>query len=104
MNDPWAVERGLQLGAEILLDIGAHILVAQYGVSPQDHEDVLEQLFQQGILSEELRARLKGLGGFRNLLVHDYLRLDPDKVAEALDRAPRDLGDFAQAIRKWLMG
>lgn len=102
LRDRWAVERGLQLGAEILFDIGNHILVAQYGVSPQDHEDVAEQLFQQGILDEELRARLKGLGGFRNLLVHDYLRLEPDKVAEALDRAPRDFGDFARAIRQWL--
>jgi len=104
VRDQWAIERGLQLGAEILFDIGDHILVAQYGVSPQDHEDVLEQLFRQGFLSGELRARLKGLGGLRNLLVHDYLRLDPEKVTEFLDRAPRDLGDFARAIRKWLKG
>lgn len=103
-RDQWAVERGLQLGAEILFDIGNHILIAQYGVSPQDHEDVLEQLLQQEILDPELRARLKGLGGFRNLLVHDYLRLNPEKVAEALGRAPGDLGDFAQAIRRWLDG
>jgi uncharacterized protein YutE (UPF0331/DUF86 family) len=34
------------------------------------------------------RERLKGLGGFRNILVHDYLRLDPDLVATKLTRAP----------------
>ncbi len=102
VRDQWAVERGLQLGAEIIFDIGNHILTAQYGVSPQDYEDIVEQLSRQEIVEEELRARLKGLGGFRNLLVHDYLRLDPDRVAEMLARAPRDFDDFAYAIRRWL--
>jgi uncharacterized protein YutE (UPF0331/DUF86 family) len=101
-RDLSAAERQLQLGAEVLFDIGTHILVAQYGVSPQGHEDVLEQLAQQGILDDDLRVRLKGLGGFRNLLVHDYLRIDPEKVADAVSRAPRDFDDFGQAIQRWL--
>lgn len=97
-----AAERSLQLGAEAVFDIGTHILVAQYGVSPEGHEDVLEQLAQQGILDEDLRVRLKGLGGFRNLLVHDYLRIDPEKVADSVSRAPRDFEDFSRAIQRWL--
>ena len=101
-RDLSAAERQLQLGAEVLFDIGTHILVAQYGVSPEGHEDVLEQLAQQGIMDEDLRVRLKGLGGFRNLLVHDYLRIDPEKVAESVSRAPRDFGDFSRAIQRWL--
>ena len=100
----WAVERGLQLGAEILFDIGNHILSARFGVSPDDYKDIVEQLAAQGILNEELRNRLRGLAGFRNILVHDYLRLDPERVEEALTRAPRDFSDFAHAIRRWLEG
>jgi uncharacterized protein YutE (UPF0331/DUF86 family) len=48
------------------------------------------------------RERLKGLGGFRNILVHDYLRLDPDLVATKLTRAPQDFSEFALAVRRWL--
>ncbi|HEX9670062.1 MAG TPA: HepT-like ribonuclease domain-containing protein [Thermoanaerobaculia bacterium] len=54
------------------------------------------------MIEDELRARLAGLGGFRNILVHDYLRIDRELVAESLARAPRDFSDFAMAIRRWL--
>ena len=100
----WSLERGLQLGAEILLDIGTHILSAQYGISPTDYKDILEQLAEQGILDESLRERLKGVAGFRNILVHDYIRLDPDKVLAVFAQAPADFSDFALAIRDWLAG
>ncbi len=101
-RDQWAVERGLQLGAEILFDVGTHILSTCFGISPEDYADISEQLSQQGVLDEALRARLRGLAGFRNILVHDYLRLDPERVMEALGRAPRDFSDFASGIRRWL--
>jgi len=40
-REVWAVERGLQLGAEIVLDVGNHILSAHFGVSAQDYEDII---------------------------------------------------------------
>lgn len=102
LRNMWAVERGLQLGAEILLDVGNHILSAQYGTTSDRYQDIIEQLAGQGILDEGLHQRLWGLAGFRNILVHDYLRLDPDRVEEALAQAPQDFDDFARAIRRWL--
>jgi uncharacterized protein YutE (UPF0331/DUF86 family) len=101
-RDAWAAERGLQLAAEIVLDVGNHILSAHFGVSAEDHEDVIAQLERCAVIPHELRERLKGLGGFRNILVHDYLRLDPACVAAHLARAPRDFSDFAAAVRAWL--
>lgn len=59
----WAVERGLQLGSELLLDIGHHILVAHFGIAPADYADILVQLARAGVISDELRLRLKGLAG-----------------------------------------
>jgi uncharacterized protein YutE (UPF0331/DUF86 family) len=102
LQTSWAVERGLQVGAEIVFDISNHILSGHFGVSPEGYEDILGQLASRGVLSADLRSRLKGLGGFRNILVHDYLRIDPEQVAEALLRAPRDLGDFGREVRGWL--
>lgn len=98
----WAVERGLQLGSEVLLDLGHHILVAHFGIAPADYGDVLQQLARAGVISDTLRLRLKGLAGFRNLLVHDYLRLDPQRVAEVLAAAPSDFNAFALAVRRFL--
>lgn len=101
-RDEWVAERGLQLGAEAVLDIGNHVLSAHFGVSAQDHEDLIAQLERCGVIDRGLRERLRGLGGFRNILVHDYLRLDPGRVGAFLARAPGDFSDFAAAVRRWL--
>lgn len=101
-RDAWAAERGLQLAAEILLDTGNHILSAHFGQSARDYEDVIAQLASRGVIDEPLRARLKGVGGFRNVLVHGYLEVDPDRVADYLARAPGDFSAFLDAIRTWL--
>jgi len=98
----WTVERGLQLATEIVFDVGNHILSAHFAVSAQDYEDILTQLAVQRVLDPALRERLRGLGGFRNILVHGYLTLDSDRVADALSGAPGDFSDFIGAIRDWL--
>jgi uncharacterized protein YutE (UPF0331/DUF86 family) len=54
------------------------------------------------VLSAALAARLKGLGGFRNILAHGYLSLAPDKVYEALQKGPGDFTDFEAEILAWL--
>jgi uncharacterized protein YutE (UPF0331/DUF86 family) len=98
----WLAERGLQLAAEIALDLGNHILSAHFGVSARDYEDVLTQLSVCGVIDSELRERFRGLGGFRNLLVHGYLKLDANRVAEVLADAPERFSALARAIRAWL--
>jgi uncharacterized protein YutE (UPF0331/DUF86 family) len=101
-REAWTAERGLHLGAETIFDIGNHILSAHFGVTPKDYEDIIAQLAAHGVIDEPLRNRLKGLGGFRNILVHDYLRIDPDRVAVFLSKAPADFSEFAHAVREWL--
>jgi uncharacterized protein YutE (UPF0331/DUF86 family) len=102
LSEMWKVERGLQLGAEILLDIGNHILVAQFGVSPQGYREIIERLADRNVISRSLLDRLRGLAGFRNILVHDYLDLNTDQILGILGRAPQDLSEFAREIREWL--
>ena len=101
-REVWAVERGLQLGAEIVLDVGNHILSAHFGVSAQDYEDIITQLGVQNVIGVSLREELKGLGGFRNILVHGYLRVDPDRVAHFLHVNPSRFSEFARTVRAWL--
>lgn len=49
-----------------------------------------------------LKPEVAGPGGFRNILVHGYLRLDLAIVSDALERAPADFSDFASAVRAWM--
>lgn len=98
----WSAERGLQLGAEVVLDIGNHILSAHFGVTAQDYEDIITQLARHRVIDDAARRQLRGLGGFRNILVHGYLRIDPERVAGHLAKAPRDFTAFARQVRTWL--
>jgi uncharacterized protein YutE (UPF0331/DUF86 family) len=101
-RDAWMAERGLQLAAETILDIGNHILAAHFGVTAKDYEDIIAQLAARGVIDDALRQKLKGLGGFRNILVHGYLRIDPERVASHLANAPTHFSEFAHQIRNWI--
>jgi uncharacterized protein YutE (UPF0331/DUF86 family) len=79
-----------------------HISSAHFGASAQDCEDILEQLAARGVIGTELRTRLRGLGGFRNILVHGYLRIDQEQVAGALAHSARDFTEFSLAVRSWI--
>jgi uncharacterized protein YutE (UPF0331/DUF86 family) len=103
-RDMLALERLLQLGAEILFDIGNHILSTRFGLAPGDYGEIVRQLSSQGVLSSDLHDRLGGMAGFRNILVHDYMDLDPERVLDALERAPLDFSAFALEVRRWLEG
>lgn len=100
----WAAERGIQLAAEIVLDVANHILAARFDRFPETNEQTLDALLDAGVISEATRARLRGFGGFRNVLVHGYLDLDSGQVHAHLQRVPADLAAFLQDVSDWLGG
>lgn len=98
----WLVERGLQLGCEIVLDTANHVLAGAFGRSTETYEQLLDSLAAEEVMSPELRADLRGLGGFRNVLVHGYLEIDPARVTAALEKAPEQFERFATELHAWL--
>lgn len=100
----WAAERGLIAGLNLLFQIADHILVARFHFEAPTYEDLVKGLHQHGVISDELYASLRGVGGLRNILVHEYIRIDPEQVARALRDAPDRFRRFADEIRTWLSG
>ncbi|HLK12294.1 MAG TPA: DUF86 domain-containing protein [Candidatus Binatia bacterium] len=98
----WLAERGLELAAQAVLDIGNHILAGQFGESATEYEGIVRSLAARHVVSAALGKQLQGLGGFRNILVHGYLGIDPEKVYAALQRSARDFTDFEAEILAWL--
>ncbi len=68
----WIIERGLEIGSSIVLDIGNHILAGAFQISVDEYEQIIERLREKDVISAGLHAELRGLGGFRNVLVHGY--------------------------------
>ena len=97
----WAVERGLQVAAEALFDAGTHILAAEFQEAVDEYRQVPTRLLAHGVLSAASADRLKGLAGFRNVLVHEYADIDLERLVAGLDRLG-DFDAFVADVERWL--
>lgn len=97
----WTVERGLQLSIQIILDIGSHIL-AEKGIMIDKYSDVFIELAKLDIIPEDFSNKIKGMAGFRNVLVHEYADVDVDVVTKVLNNSLDDFEQFAKYINDYL--
>jgi len=98
----WTVERGLIAAANLVFDALNHILAAAYGVYSETYEDTLVRAHHEAVLSDALFARMAGLGGFRNVLVHEYVRVDIRVLRENLSKGFDVFPAFSAEIQRWL--
>ncbi len=87
MDDPFVhgtAERNLHLAIECLLDIGNHIIADRNYSKPESYADIFKILSDEHVISQELYNNLEGMAAFRNILVHDYLRLNRKRVYEII--------------------
>lgn len=95
-------ERYLQLSIEIILDAGKMIIVASNLRKPEDNSDIPRVLEENKIISPKLAKRLSGIASFRNILVHDYEKIDREIVYQKLHNNLKDLTDFKKEMVKHL--
>lgn len=95
-------ERYLHLAIEVLVDVGKLLVVAEALRRPEDNEDIFVVLSEQKVLSADLLKRLHGIAGFRNILVHEYEKIDRRIVYERLQKNPDDFKDFKTAVLRYL--
>lgn len=79
-----------------------HLLAKLARKAPESYAECFEHLAEMGIISEELASHLIQMSRFRNLLVHRYWTVEPQRV---LQIARTNLGDFEEFLRQvggWL--
>lgn len=92
------IERTLHLAIECCLDIGSHTIADNGWREPISNKDVFLVLAENGVFSKELLARLQKMAQFRNVLVHDYAKVDPEIVHSVLEKNLPDILEFVQAV------
>jgi len=97
-----AVERSLQVSMEICLDIGRRLIALEGFRYPDDNQSVFAILAEERIVSANLLPALLDMTRFRNLVVHDYARIDDAKVYAILRTRLGDFDAFAEAVRAYL--
>ena len=71
------MERNLEVAAQECIDIANRIISMEQLEKPRDAYGAVEMLGKVGILPREMAERLATIAGFRNILVHEYLEIDP---------------------------
>lgn len=92
------VERTLHLAIESCMDVADHIVADRRLRVPETGADTFDILAEAGLLPTPLGSALASMVGFRNILVHDYARIDPALVVGVLHRDLRDLEGFRDAV------
>jgi uncharacterized protein YutE (UPF0331/DUF86 family) len=103
-KDPFleaALCRYLHLAIECVLDIGESIISGQGWTRPETNREVFIRLGERKVLPKFFAEKLSGVGGLRNILVHDYLKVDLTLLFKSLARLA-DFETFARHIAIYL--
>ncbi len=97
-----AVQHSLQLAAQTVVDIAAHIITADFQTRARDYREMIAALGEVGVLEPDFSQQLAPIASFRNILVHDYLTIDPKQVYRYLLDRRAELRRFGQQISAYL--
>ncbi|PJE73717.1 MAG: DUF86 domain-containing protein [Candidatus Terrybacteria bacterium CG10_big_fil_rev_8_21_14_0_10_41_10] len=95
-------ERYLQLSIEILLDVGKLLIVIKGLKRPEENQEIFSALCDEKIVSEKLADNLMGIANFRNILVHDYEKIDREIIYEKLRNNLDDFENFKKEIVRYV--
>jgi uncharacterized protein YutE (UPF0331/DUF86 family) len=94
----------LQVSVEIVTDVCAHLLTGLGGDVPDSHRLIIRKMSEPNlnILPADFANQISAMVGFRNIVVHNYLTVDPEKVANFLYNHLDDLRAFRAYIYEYL--
>lgn len=95
-----AVERYLYLATQAVIDLAEAVISFKKLRKPATLAESFHILREAGIISQELLGDLVKMAGFRNLLAHDYEKIDYRIVADVLQNRLGDIEKFIEAVSK----
>jgi len=97
----WVLRYGLFESIQIVIDLSCHI-VSKYNLgNPSNYGDCIKILQEKKYISSELAQTLQSMVGLRNILVHEYITVEVEKIYSLLDSIS-DFKLFAESIEKYL--
>jgi uncharacterized protein YutE (UPF0331/DUF86 family) len=99
----WAsTERFLQMAIESINDIANHIIADENLGSVELYRDIPRIFFEEGFINDELQQKWFRIIGFRNILVHGYVKIDRSEVYNILQHHLNDLADLCRTLAQFL--
>jgi len=97
-----AIQHVFQMASQAAIDLASHILSADFPKRVDDYHGLIAALGSEGVLPVEFAQRFADVAKFRNVLVHEYLVVDPTKVYQFLQTGLEDFRTFMGYIMGYL--
>ena len=91
----------LQISIQALLDICQYIIASSNWQRPRDNQETITIIAANNIIPSDFAKRILPMAGLRNILVHDYLKIDLDKIYQHLQNL-QDFREFQKHILAYL--
>lgn len=92
------VERTLQILIETCIDIANHIISDGNMRLPDSYADTFLVLLENKFITKSLCARMEKIVKFRNIVVHQYEKIDPAIVVSILNKNLSDFEKFKKSM------
>ncbi len=92
----------LQVSVECVTDVCAHLLADKNYELPDAHREIIVKAGQCRIIPLDFAKRIEPMISFRNIVVHRYLTVDPEKVNDILKNHLQDFDEFISHIYDYL--
>jgi len=93
-----AVERYLYLVCQTAMDLAEAFISFKKLRKPTTPSERFYILNEEKIISNELSDQLVEMTGFRNIVAHDYLKIDYARVCDILQNGLKDIEQFIKII------
>jgi uncharacterized protein YutE (UPF0331/DUF86 family) len=97
-----AIAVNLQRAAEQVIDLANHVIKKKKLGLPKESREGFEILSRASVIPKELADKLKGMVGFRNVLVHQYEDLDVKIMVDVIEHHLEDLIDFTNYVMQYM--
>ena len=88
----------IQMAVQNCIDMAAHIISDEgFGVAGSTNA-MFYLLEENGYLDTDLTEKMVRAVGFRNLIVHEYVRVELEQVFEIAQTGVQDISDYLQSI------
>lgn len=96
------IERILERIINDALDINQHIIAESEQEAPNDYKETFAILSKMDIFSAEFAAEISKSAGLRNILVHNYHKLDEEIFYHSIKNCLTDYTKYCDYILKFI--
>lgn len=95
-----AIERYLYLAAQATIDLAEAVVALKRYRKPTTMSESFDILCDEQIIAREIAGRMVQLAGFRNVIAHEYTKVNYDIVYDVLHNRLADIERFVKAVQE----